>query len=144
MVISLKLLISKAQFQVRKGKKKRFIKRFYLMITNPVRTVNLSKKPTEWSWGKPSTFMEEMPTSYKCQKDRKSMSVKSLDCQKDTLLATLALTLWDTQGNCLSLGIASFITVDVIKLIFCRLLGYHYLKVVKCWYPQYSHERQSN
>lgn len=43
--------------------------------------------------------MKEMPTPYKCQKDRKSMSVKSLDCQKDTLLATLALTLWDTQRN---------------------------------------------
>lgn len=44
----------------------------------------------------------------------------------------------------LELGEAGFGTTDVTKVIFRRLSGYHYLKVVKCCYSQYSHERQSN
>lgn len=48
MVIRLKLLISKAQFQSQEEEnKKKFVKDFYLRITNPFRAVNLSKKPTE-------------------------------------------------------------------------------------------------
>ena len=97
MVIGLKLFIIRACFRVMEGRRKT-CQRFYLMIANPSRALNLSEKPTEESWGKPRAFMKETRTSYKCQKDRKPTSA-SLRLSKRAAFRAYALPLWDTQRN---------------------------------------------
>lgn len=71
--------------------------RSYLVIINPSRSVNFVRETHCMILRETKYAYEGMPTPYKCQKDGKSVPVKSSDCQKDMILAAWPLTLRCSQ-----------------------------------------------